>query len=211
MRTLSLLLILPAILTVTGPWRFLFRRDRKDDQRRAEAMDEIFGALRAIYATAATLKEDWTEQWERRDQVELPPKYFGDRYLYEGAVQAAYDAKFARALLYQNRWNSSVDPLFETYDPNTWSQVRATIERAGHALLAVREAHYDALGQNQASWIDRAVEGIDQARYTIRSAERGDVPIHQVIATATYQSLYSTLMLSEALLDGLRREADEQR
>src|SRR5690606_1877451 len=177
---------------------------------RYEALDEIFAVLRAVYSTTATLKDEWQAQWQRRDQVELPPKYHPDRYLYDGAVDAAVDAKFVRALLYQNRWRSRKDPLFEDYDPNTWSQVRGMIERSGYTLLAAREEYRDYLRLDEASWIDRAVEGLDQARYTLRSAERGELPVHEVIATATFQSLYSMLMLSEALLDSLRRQAEEQ-
>lgn len=210
MRTIALQLALLAV-AASQPWRFLFRRDRKDERRREEALDELFATLRAIYSTAALLKDEWQEQWQRRDQVELPPKYQPDRYLYDRAVDAAMDAKFVRALLYQNRWNSRKAPLFERYDPDIWSQVRATIERAGQALLSIREAYREYLRADEASWIDRAVEGIDQARYTLRSAERGEKPLHEVIATATFQSLYATLMLSEALLDSLRREAEEQR
>lgn len=210
MRTIASHLVLLAVLAAIQPWRFLFRRDRKDEQRRYEALDEIFAVLRAVYSTTATLKDEWQAQWQRRDQVELPPKYHPDRYLYEGAVDAAVDAKFVRALLYQNRWRSRKDPLFEDYDPNTWSQVRAMIERSGYTLLAAREEYRDYLRLDEASWIDRAVEGLDQARYTLRSAERGELPVHEVIATATFQSLYSMLMLSEVLLDSLRREAEEQ-
>lgn len=210
MRTIILFLRLMPVSPITSSCRFLFRRERKPDKFRDEALDELFAVLRAMYATAATLKGEWISQWEQRDNVALPPKYQPDKYLYPGAVEAAIDAKFARALLYQNRWRSQIDPLFEDFDANTWSQVRAAIERSSQALLVVREVHQDALRSDEASWIDRAVEGIDKARYTLRQAERHEMPVHELIAATTFQTLYSALQLSETMLDGLRREALEQ-
>jgi hypothetical protein len=190
---------------------YLFRRNRRDDVRRHAALDELFEALRAIFATTALLKPDWVEQWDQRTRIELPPKYRSDQFLYPRAVDAAFDAKFARALLYRNRWRSRIEPLFESFDADSWSRVRATIERSSTALLAVRDAHVDAFREDEASWIDRAVENLDEARYMLRAAERQHIPAHELIATTTFQTLYTALQLSETMLDGLRREAIEER
>lgn len=203
-------LVFARILPVWPPAGLhLFRRSRRDDNRRNEALDELFEALRTIFATAATLKVEWVEQWEERATAELPPKYWPSQYRYPGAIDAAYDAKFVRALLYQNRWRSQIEPLFGDYDPDAWSRVRATIERSSSALLAVREAHWDILRDEESSWIDRAIEHLDEARYTLRSAERQEIAAHELISTTTFQTLYSTLQLCESMLDGLRREAIE--
>lgn len=190
--------------------RFLFRRDKKPDAQRIVALDELFESLRYIIATTATLKPDWESDWQARDDVDLPPKYQPDQYLYPRASDAAQDAKYTRALLYQNRWKSQIEPLFETYDPDTWTQVRATIERSSAALVNIREAHWDAFRAEEASWIDRAVEGLDEARLILRSAERKEQQPHDVVALATYQTLYAVLQLSETMLDGLRREAENR-
>ncbi|MEZ4570333.1 MAG: hypothetical protein R2849_08390 [Thermomicrobiales bacterium] len=199
-----------AMIIQTTAGRFLFRREKKPDQNRVEAFDELFNVIQTIVETATLLKPGWTEAWEARTDADLPPKYRADQYLYPNAVPAAYDAKFTRALLYQNRWNSQIEPLFETYDPNAWTRVRATLERSSAALLGVREAHWNAFHAEEASWIDRAVEGIDEARYVLRNAERDDTPHHEIVASSTFQTLYSLLQLSESMLDGLRREAQDR-
>ena len=204
-RAHVLLLIL--LLALRG--RFLFRREKKPDANRIAALDELFESLRYIVATAAMLKSDWESEWQTRDDVTLPPKFQQDKYLYPRASEAAQDAKYTRALLYQNRWNSQIDPLFETFDPDTWTQVRATIERSSAALVNIREAHWDAFRADEVSWINRAVEGLDEARYVLRNAERQDLQPHEVISGATYQTLYAVLQLSETMLDGLRREAEK--
>lgn len=200
----NILLILSISSLLT---RFLFRREKKSSQERDAAADDLFEAIRLFVATVATLKPEWVMAWEQRTDVDLPPKYQPDQYLYPRAVQAAIDAKFARGLLYQNRWNSRIEPLFETFDPNTWSQVRATIERWPASLLAIREAHIRAFRAEELSWIDRAVEGIDESRHRLRNAERTETRTHEVIASSTFQALYTVLQLSETMLDGLRREA----
>lgn len=172
-------------------------------------MDDIFESVRAMIATSATLKPEWIEAWERRSDVELPPKYQPDQYLYPRATEAAIDAKYTRALLYQNRWNSRIEPLFTTYDHEAWARVRAAIERSPGNLADIRETHYEVLRADEASWTRRAILGMDEARKILREAERDEIPAHKVIATATFQALYSMLQLSETLLDGLRREALE--
>ncbi|CAN5676128.1 hypothetical protein BH23CHL2_BH23CHL2_17030 [soil metagenome] len=201
------ILLSMALVTISG--RFLFRREKKPDIERFEAFDELFESLRQIVARASLLKPGWAEDWESRTDVDLPPKYQPDQYLYPNAVEAAFDAKYTRMLLYTNRWNSRIEPLFRTYDPDVWTQVRATIERSSATLISIREAHWGAFRAEEASWIDRAVEGIDQARYILRSAERQEMEPHDVVATATFQTLYSVLQLSETMLEGLRREAQE--
>jgi hypothetical protein len=197
-----------AVLAVPG--RFLFRREKKSSEGRDAAMDEVFDALRRVIASASTLKPEWIEAWERRSETELPPKYRADQYLYPGAVDAAVDAKYTRGLLYQNRWNSQMFPLFENFDPETWTQVRATIERASAVLASIREAHFDAFSAEEVSWLRRAIEGIEVARGHLREAERTEKPAHEVVAVSTFQALYSVLQLSETMLDGLRREAREK-
>ncbi len=192
------------------PARFLFRREKRSSRERDAAADDLFEAIRMFVATTATLKPEWSAAWDERADADLPPKYQPDQYLYPRATQAAIDAKFARSLLYQNRWNSQIKPLFDTYEAETWSQVRATIERWPATLLTVRETHLAAFHAEEVSWIDRAVEGLDEARYHLRNAEQADTPTHEVIASSTFQALYSAMQLSETMLDGLRREAQER-
>lgn len=204
----SLLLLLSQLLI---PGRFLFRRKKKiDAPLRHAAMDDIFESVRFIVATAAGLKPEWIAAWEHRAEVNLPPKFQPDQYLYPRAFDAAIDAKFTRALLYQNRWNSSINPLFETYDQENWAQMRAAIERSPANLAAIRESRLDVLRIDEASWMKRAVAGMQEAQEILRQAEHSEMPDHDVIAKATFQSLYSMLQLSETLLDGLRREALEE-
>ena len=208
-------MIIRANILLTGallalPWRFLFRREKKSSRERDAAMDDFFEALRTIVATTTTLKAEWVAAWERRADTELPPKYQPDQYLYPRAIEAAIDAKYTRGLLYQNRWNSLREPLFTAYDPDAWAQVRATIERSSANLAAIRAAHVEVLRAEEASWANRAVEGIDAACAIIRNAERNATPTHEVISASTFQALYSVLQLSETMLDGLRREALER-
>ena len=192
------------------PGRFLFRREKKSTVQREAAMDELFETLRRIVASASTLKPEWYEAWERRSEVELPPKFQPDQYLYPRAVDAAYDAKYTRGLLYQNRWKSQMYPLFKTYDPDVWAQVRATIERSSTELASIREAHYEVFNAEEISWLRRSIEGIEIARGHLRDAESEQKPPHDVVAASTFQALYSVLQLSETMLDGLRREAREK-
>ena len=202
--------LLFVIAHLATPGRFLFRREKKDVQARNAALDEIFETIRNFIATSATLKPEWVEGWEERSDIELPPKYQPAQYIYPNAVDAAYDAKYARGLLYQNRWNSQINPLFTTYDPDTWAQVRALIERSSNTFLVLRERHIALLRAEEASWLIRAVEGIDDASLQIRTGEKRETPVHEVVASSTFQALYSVLQLSETMLDGLRREAQEK-
>ncbi len=173
-------------------------------------MDDVFASLRQIYATSALLKREWTEQWNHRAEVDLPPKYEAERYLYSGATDAAIDAMFGRAILYRNRWQSQIKPLFDTYETETWSQVRAMIERSSPAFVTLREEHRSVFHADEASWINRAIEGLDEARYIIRRSEQEATETSDLIARSTYQTLYTVLQLSETMLDGLRREAEDR-
>ena len=202
------LLFLIAYLTLPG--RFLFRREKKDVRVRHAALGEIFETIRQFISTVTTLKPEWVDAWDARAGADLPPKYQPDQYIYPNATTAAYDTKFARGLLYQNRWNSQINPLFLEFDQDTWAQVRALIERSSMNLLGLREAHYEVLRAEEVSWIGRAVEGIDEASYQIRTSERDESEVHEVIASSTFQALYSMLQLSESMLDGLRREAQDR-
>ena len=198
------------VLWSLASFRFLFRRDKRRQSERDAAMDDLFATIRQVIEVAAELKPEWSAAWANRDQADLPPKYQPDQYLYPDAVAAAYDAKFTRALLYQNRWKSRTEPLFERYDGEIWTRVRATIERTSMMLLRVRGNHPDAFMPEEASWIDRAVEGIDEARYVLRRAKDDATATHETVAAATFQTLYSLLQLSETMLDGLRREMMEK-
>ena len=195
---------------VALPWRFLFRREKKSSRERDAAMDDFFEAVRIIVATATALKPEWVDAWERRGDVELPPKYQPDQYLYPRAIEAAIDARYTRNLLYQNRWNSTIEPLFSTYDHDAWAQMRATIERSSGTLAGLRDTHREVLRPEEASWAKRAVAGMDAARAIIRRAEQEEIPTHDVIAKSTFQALYTVLQLSETVLDGLRHEALER-
>jgi hypothetical protein len=201
----SLALQLVALATLVGSALF-FRRKGKQDPR-AEAYRELFAILTELYESAARLKPLWVARWERRREEELPPKHQPENLPNPLAVEAAYDLKFGRALLYQNRWRSQTQPLFDDLDRGAWMMLRAEIIQLPIGLMQLRDSYADHLRADELDWLDRAVEAFDQARYQLRQAERDDATDAQLVADAAFTALYATTTLSTRLIDRLRYEA----
>ena len=183
-----------------------FRRKPKQDPR-SEVYREMFAVLAELYESAARLKPLWIARWERRLQEELPPKHQPRNLPNPMAVEAAYDLKFGRAMLYQNRWRSQTQPLFEDLDRNAWMTLRAEIIQLPIALMQLRDSYQEYLRADELDWIDRAVETFDEARYQLRQAERDNASDAQLVADAAFTALYACTTLSTRLIERLRYEA----
>lgn len=207
-RLLSPLRLL-GIATILSPGLFLFRRER-DTNERDEALDEIFRALSSVYQSAAQLKEPWIEQWDRREDIKLPPKYNEVLFGNTTAIAAAYELRFATALLHQNRWRSKVQPLFETVDRTAWSRVERTLQQITPALAAIQDNRVEVLREDESGWIDHAIERFDEVRINLRSAERRDVPVAERVSTTTFGLVLVASQLSYNFLERLRQEAAEE-
>lgn len=200
------LLGMAAIVT---PGLFLFRRER-DTNERDEALNEIFRTLSAVYQSAALLKEAWTEQWDRREDLKLPPKYNEVLLGNTTALAAAYELRFATALLHQNRWRSKVEPLFEEVDRPAWSRVERTLQQITPALAAIQDNRAEVLREDESGWIDHAVERFDEVRLNLRTAERRDVPVAERVSMTTFGLVLVASQLSYNFLERIRQEAAEE-
>lgn len=194
---------------IASPGLFLFRRDRDTSERDA-ALDEIFRALGAVYQSAALLKEPWSEQWDRREETKLPPKYTEAMLGNTVALAAAYELRFATALLHQNRWRSKVEPLFETVDRPAWSRVERTLQQITPALATIQDTRVEVLREDESGWIDHAAERFDEVRLNLRAAERQDVPVAERVSTATFGLVLVASQLSYNFLERIRQEAAEE-
>jgi hypothetical protein len=183
-----------------------FRRKPKQDPRQ-DAYADLFAAIAQIYEQVAHLKPHWTDSWVRRHEVELPPKHLPENLPNALAVDAAYDLKLGRALLYQNRWRSQTQPLFAELDRAAWMALRGEILQFPVLIMHLRDTHLDHLRADELDWLDRAVETFDQARYQLRQAERDDVTEAQLVADTAFTALFAATTLSTRLIDRLRYEA----
>lgn len=211
MRPGAVQLAIAAAMLVSPPALLRFFRSEPEDENRQEAFSTIFEITSIALQTAAELKPEWTQQWHERTERDLPPKYQPDQFIHPDAVDAAYDTRYGYALLQRNRWRSKIEPLFATVDHDSWSRVRATVERLSPALINARERYWDSLRIDERSWIDRAVEGLDDARYMLRQADRREIPQSELVSETTFRLIYVTVQLSETMLDRLREDAAEER
>ncbi|MEX1158869.1 MAG: hypothetical protein WEC79_08080 [Thermomicrobiales bacterium] len=186
--------------------RILFRRDRSRIPR-SDAYRDLFSALATLYESAARLRPDWRESWRVRRNHELPPKYdFGD----ENAVDAAYDVRFATALLQRYRWKSVVQPLFDEIDDPAWARFSASASEVSPTLLAIADHHTERLREDEIDWINTAVELFDETSRRRRLSANSTAPRSQQIAEGAYQPIYIAIQLSERLIERLHFEATQR-
>lgn len=185
-----------------------FRRDRdRVKLGRADAYRDLFATLALLYEAAARLRPEWRDRWRERHVGELPPKYdFGN----EIAKDAAYDVRYATALLQRYRWKSVVQPLFHEIDEPAWTRFSTTASDISPALLAIIDRHEGLLREDEVDWINVAVEQFDEATRRRRRAAASDAPHARQIAEGTYEPLYVAIHLSDRLIERLRFEAKDQ-
>ncbi len=202
MRYLTVLLLLSGLIRSS----FLFRREKKPDQRWL-AYDELFAGLATIYELASNLKPGWQQRWITRDTDPLPPKYDLEFFEYKDVLQAVFNMRFAARLLQQNRWKSKVCPLFDEVDEQAWQQLWGTVNHFSMRLISIQQNYQEYLRADESEWISQAVEQFDELRYRHRQNERTNIPINQLVAETTYGSLYTSMTLSEKLINRLRFDA----
>ncbi len=198
MFTIGLLLVWSSTL--------FFRRDRSRPAR-ADVHRDLFATLATLYEAAARLRPDWRDSWRDRRDHDLPPKYeFGD----EIARDAAYDVRYATALLQRYRWKSVVQPLFDEIDDPAWSRFAATASEMSPTLLAIADRNAGLLREDEVDWLNTAVEQFDEASRRRRRSSASETPRAQQIAEGTYQPIYIAIQLSERLIERLRFEASQR-
>lgn len=195
---------LPAV-AAHGSTVFFRRKPRQDP--RQDAYAELFAAVAQVYEQTARLKPHWRAQWECRREAELPPKHQPQNLPSPLAVEAAYDLKAGRALLYHNRWRSQTQPLFAELDRAAWMALRGEVLQFPVLMMHIRDQHLDHLRADELDWLDRAVETFDQARYQLRQAERDDAAEALLVANTAFTALYAATSLSTRLIDRLRYES----
>lgn len=197
------MLILHLIIVAVLPGAALLRRGRNKPTRH-DAFSDLFGALAALYESAARMKPEWQENWRHRDTAMLPQKYGFGNVL---AESAARDMRYAIFLLQRYRWKSVVQPLFDEYDEDAWENLVAVASSMSMTLIAIGEDHIDLLYDDERDWIQNAIEQFDDAmRYRTISA-RTETPMSRVIAEGTYLPVYIAIQLSDRLIERLRYEA----
>ena len=199
-------LVLAASMLLVSSSTLFFRRDRSRPAR-GDAYQDLFATLATLYEAAARLRPDWRDRWRDRRDDELPPKYeFGD----EIAKEAAYDVRYATALLQRYRWKSVVQPLFDEIDDPAWSRFAASASEVSPTLLAIADRHAGILREDELDWINTAVEQFDEATRRRRRSASSGTPRAQQIAEGAYQPLYIAIQLSERLIERLRFEASQR-
>lgn len=184
----------------------IFRRNRTQPARQ-DAYRDFFSALETLYEAAARLRPEWRDLWRNRRSHELPPKYeLSD----EIVIQAVHDMRFATMLLQRYRWKSVAQPLFEAIDDPAWLRFSATASEVSPTLLALSDRYAGSLHQDEADWINVAVEQFDEATRRRRRSASNDIPRSQQIAQGTYQPLYIAIQLSDRLIERLRFEASQR-
>lgn len=211
LRPLGALLLVPIIVLSLTPARFLFRRGKDEQEQRHEAFDQLFAFNREVFETAAAMKSRWMDHWMQRDQDALPPRYRQENFIYPRAVEAAFDMRFATALLHRNRWKSKVQPLFAEVDQRQWKLLRSTLAHASIKLVNINERYGAVLRADETVWIDHAIEDFDEARRVLRRQEADEVEEQHVVAETTFRTVLVAAQLSQNLLERLEEEAAEER
>lgn len=184
----------------------MFWKRGGDDKERDEVFDQLYATLAAVFEAVANLKPDWTETWANRAQHDLPPKYAQDEMLPRRTLDAVREQRFGRALLQRHRWRSVQQPLFEEIDPTAWAALQRRLQLVCADLLAVQDSYVEGLRRDETEWIAHAVEGFDNARAYLRTAEREGEPPERQVANSAYVALHLTLQLSGRLIDRQRFE-----
>jgi hypothetical protein len=200
-RLLAALLVCQLLAPTLRFWK----RGGDNDQREA-AFNDIYATLSATYETVANLKPEWSEAWASRHSQSLPPRFEGENDLPSATIDAVREMRFARSLLQRHRWRSQRQPLFENIEPAAWATLQRRLHMISPELLAIQDAYVEQLRQDEIDWIARAVEGYDNARVYIRSAERDDEPIERQVASSAYVALHLALQLSDRLIERQRYE-----
>jgi hypothetical protein len=182
-----------------------WKRGGESDQREA-ALNEIYASLSATYEAVANLKPEWSEAWAIRHSQTLPPKFEDEDDLPAATIDAVREVRFARSLLQRHRWRSVRQPLFANIEPAAWATLQRRLQMVSPELLSIQDAHVEQLRQDEVDWIARAVEGYDNARLHIRSAERDGEPIERQVASSAYVALHLALQLSDRFIERQRFE-----
>lgn len=193
-------------LAATLSPQLLFWKRGKNDGQREEFFTALYDVVAEVYETSANLKPEWSESWNARHMHHLPPKFEFDQMLPARTILAAREMRFARALLQRHRWRSVRQPLFEDVDPVAWAALQRRLHIVTSDLMEVQEAHIENVRQDEGDWISRAVEGYDQARLFLRSAERNDEPLERQVSSAAYLAIHLGVQLSDRLIERQRFE-----
>ncbi len=199
MRHIRILLMFWIFQLLSPNLRFWKRSDAYD--AREAALNDLYAILAATYETVASLKPEWTEAWDDRHTTTLPPKYERDNALPPRTIEAVREMRFARELLQRHRWRSVKQPLFADVEPPAWATLQRRLQLVSAELLAVQDAHMEQLRRDEIEWIERAIEGYDNARRYIRTAEREDEPLERQVANSAYVALHLALQLSDRLIE----------
>lgn len=204
MRHFSLLHAFAA-LAMTSPDLLFWKRNSTDEEREA-VFNTIYDTVATTYETAASLKPEWAEQWEERGALKLPPRFEQDEALPPRTIQAVREMRFARSMLQRHRWRSVKQPLFEVVEPGPWAAVQRSLQVVPANLLMIEDEHHGFIRQDEADWISRAVEGFDNARNYLRTAERSGEPLNRQVANSAYVAIYLSLQLSDRFIERQRFE-----
>lgn len=191
--------------TVLSPSLLFWKRSKGDEAREA-MFATLYDTVADLYESAAYLKPHWAEAWEDRNIMPLPPKFEQDEMLPPRTIQAAREMRFARALLQRHRWRSVRQPLFEVVEPVPWATLQRKLQVVPANLLTIEEQHLEAIRQDEIDWIARAVEGFDNARSYLRTAERAGEPIERQVANSAYVAIHLSLQLSDRFIERQRFE-----
>jgi hypothetical protein len=194
------LLQMHLITQLASPQLLFWKRSNSDDERE-EVFNTLYDVVAGVYETAANLKPAWTDTWNERHLHRLPPRFEQNMLLPPRTIQAAREMRFARSLLQRHRWQSVLQPLFEDVDPLAWAAMQRRMQLVSAELLETEDQHIEKLRQDEVDWIKRAVEGYDNARQYLRTAQRMDEPLPRQVSNATYLSVHLSLQLSDRLIE----------
>ena len=188
------------IASLVSPQLLFWKRGNSDDERE-EVFNTLYDVVAGVYETAANLKPAWSDTWNERHLHRLPPRFEQNTLLPPRTIQAAREMRFARSLLQRHRWQSVRQPLFEDVDPLAWAAMQRRMQLVSVELLETEDQHIEKLRQDEVDWIKRAVEGYDNARRYLRTAQRTDEPLPRQVSNATYLSVHLSLQLSDRLIE----------
>lgn len=204
MRRIQIPLTL-GIVFIASPALMFWRRGGADDQRMA-VFDDLYDTIASVYETTAGLKSEWTDMWSERHQIALPPRFQSEVVLPERTIVAMREVRFARSLLQRYRWRSVRQPLFENVDPIAWAALQRRMQIVSGDLLNIEQNMRDLIRDDEIDWIERAIEGYDNARAYLRTAERQGEPIERQVASSAYMAIHQGVQLSDRLIARQRFE-----
>lgn len=200
-----LLLHTAIIASLLSPDLLFWKRNTGDEEREA-VFNTVYDVVADLYASAASLKPRWSDDWQERHRIKLPPKFEQDEMLPERTVRAAQEMRFARMLLQRNRWRSVRQPLFEEVDHGAWASLQRNLQIVPANLLTIREEHIEYIRLDEIEWLERAIEGFDNARTYLRTADRAGEPLDRQVANSAYVSVHTSLQLSDRFIERQRFE-----